>query len=98
MTDSSSLFEQGDLPLTGRCIMPQDEQTPVTTPDLEIAMIPTWPVIEYLHDLHTTVADEERPGDLFASVARGALDANGHSRTHIPPRTSSTYLTSFRSA
>jgi hypothetical protein len=96
---TSSLFEQGDLPFAGRRIVPQDEQTTVTTPNLKVAVIPTWPVIEYLHDLDATVADEERPWDLFASVARGTLHTNGHLWIHIPPLNKlTTYLRSFRSA
>jgi len=71
LTDSfSSLFEQGDLPLAGRRIMPQDEQATVIAPDLEIAVVSARPTIEYLRDLDATVADKERQGDFFASMAR----------------------------
>lgn len=43
-------------------------------------MVSARPAIEDLHDLDATVADEERAGHFFASVARGALHANDHSR------------------
>ena len=60
--------------------MPQDVQATVTTSKLEIAVVSTRPAIEHLHDLDATVADEERAGHFFASMARGALHTNDHSR------------------
>jgi hypothetical protein len=80
MTASSSLFEQGDFPLTGWHIVPQDVQATVTAPNLEIAVVSARPAIEDLHNLDTTIAQEERTRHLFASVARGALHTNDYSR------------------
>lgn len=60
--------------------MPQDVQATVTTSKLEIAVVSARPAIENLHDLDATVADEERQGHFFASMARGALHTNNHSR------------------
>ncbi len=79
----SSLFEQGDLPLAGRCIVPQDVQTAVTPPNLEIAVVSAWPAIEYLHALDATVADEECARHLLSLMARGALHTHGHSRSRF---------------
>jgi hypothetical protein len=70
----SSLFEQGDLPLTKRCLVPQDVQAAVASPNLEITVVTARPPIEYVHDLDTMVADEECTGHLFATVARLTLD------------------------
>jgi hypothetical protein len=60
--------------------MPQDEKATVTTPNLEITVVSARPAIEHLHDLDATVADKERQGHFFASMARGALHTNDHSR------------------
>jgi len=60
--------------------MPQNVETAVAPPYLEITVVAARPPIEYLHDLDTTVADQEYARHLFATLVRGALHANDHSR------------------
>ncbi|HLZ33247.1 MAG TPA: hypothetical protein VKP13_04465 [Nitrospira sp.] len=79
---ASSLFEQGDFPLAGRSIVPQDVQATVATTNLEVAVVSARPTIEYLSDLDTTVADAEREGHLIASVAWVAFDPHRHRPVH----------------
>jgi len=63
--------------------MPQDGETAVAPPYLEITVVAARPPIEYFHDLDTTVADQECARHLFATMARVALDLHSHLLDHL---------------
>jgi hypothetical protein len=60
--------------------MPQDVEISVAPPYLEITVVTARPAIDHFHHLDATVADQEYTRHLFATVARGTLHTNDHSR------------------
>ena len=56
------LLEEGQFPCVGWDIMPEDIETAVVAPDLEVAMVGGKPLIEHLLHLHAAVAEMEGPG------------------------------------